>query len=283
MSVAGASEPSASAAQPSAAPFSFTADTVHSFPPAFLAFLRDNDIHVDNYRITDVPRYLRVSPRASLTQAELERQLGTSCEPVAWLPGYFRLRGDVKIATSDAYRAGHIYGIDVSSGAAVAALDPQPGEHVLDLCCAPGAKLCAIADAMGLRGSVTGVDVSAERLAACRTLCQKCGAPPPRPPPPPPLAPPPPAPPSAQPRPPPPGTASPTLGSSWATGEASASRRRAAHPRVSTADLRLLAKCQVSHAPTGRCLGFWFLSFLFAVPGTRTPLHGGGALHASAA
>ena len=164
-SVAGASQPSASAAQPSAAPFSFTADTVHSFPPAFLAFLRDNDIHVDNYRITDVPRYLRVSPRASLTQAELERQLGTSCEPVAWLPGYFRLRGDVKIATSDAYRAGHIYGIDVSSGAAVAALDPQPGEHVLDLCCAPGAKLCAIADAMGLRGSVTGVDVSAERLA----------------------------------------------------------------------------------------------------------------------
>ena len=160
-SLAGASEPSASAAQPSAAPFSFIADTVHSFPPAFLAFLRDNDIHVDNYRITDVPRYLRVSPRASLTQAELERQLGTSCEPVAWLSGYFRLRGDVKIATSDAYRAGHIYGIDVSSGAAVAALDPQPGEHVLDLCCAPGAKLCAIADAMGLRGSVTGVDVSA--------------------------------------------------------------------------------------------------------------------------
>ena len=33
-----------------------------------------------------------------------------------------------------------------------------------------------------------------------------------------------------------------------------------------TAALRLLAKCQVSHAPTGRCLGFWFLSFLFAVP-----------------
>jgi 16S rRNA C967 or C1407 C5-methylase (RsmB/RsmF family) len=32
-----------------------------------------------------------------------------------------------------------IYGIDASSGAAVVALDPQPGDNVLDLCCAPGA------------------------------------------------------------------------------------------------------------------------------------------------
>ena len=37
----------------------------------------------------------------SNAQAELERQLGTSCEPVDWLPGYFRLRGDVKIAGTD--------------------------------------------------------------------------------------------------------------------------------------------------------------------------------------
>ena len=55
------------------------------------------------------------------------------------------------------------------------ALDAKPGEHVLDLCCAPGAKLCAIADGMQLQGTVTGVDVSEERLAACRTLCLKYG------------------------------------------------------------------------------------------------------------
>ena len=130
-------------------PCPFTAETVESFPEAFLAFLRDNDIHIDNYRISDVPRFLRLSPRATLSRAELERQLGTSCEPVDWLPGYFRLRGDVKVAGTDAYRSGQVYGIDAASGAAVVALDPQPGEHVLDLCCAPGAKLCAIADAMG--------------------------------------------------------------------------------------------------------------------------------------
>ena len=162
-------------AKPAPHPFPFRADTVDSFPPAFLSFLERNGIHADNYRIVDVPRFVRLNPRATLCRAELERQLGTGCEPVPWLTDFYQLRGDVKIAGSDAYRAGIIYGIDVSSGAAVQALDPQPGEHVLDLCCAPGAKLCFIADRMGLTGSVTGVDVCAERLAACRTLCQKYG------------------------------------------------------------------------------------------------------------
>ncbi len=31
--------------------------------------------------------------------------------------------------------------MDASSGAAVVALDPRPGDHVLDLCCAPGKRL----------------------------------------------------------------------------------------------------------------------------------------------
>lgn len=39
-----------------------------------------------------------------------------------------------------------IYGIDASSGAAVMALNISPGDHVLDLCAAPGryffAQLC---------------------------------------------------------------------------------------------------------------------------------------------
>jgi 16S rRNA C967 or C1407 C5-methylase (RsmB/RsmF family) len=31
-----------------------------------------------------------------------------------------------------------IYGIDAASGAAILALDVRPGDHVLDLCAAPG-------------------------------------------------------------------------------------------------------------------------------------------------
>jgi hypothetical protein len=34
-----------------------------------------------------------------------------------------------------------VYGMDAASGAAVEALDLSPGDHVLDLCAAPGSPL----------------------------------------------------------------------------------------------------------------------------------------------
>ena len=107
------------------APFYWTDAVARDFPPAFVAFLKANDIHPDNYAVHDVPRYVRVSPRQaeSLRQPELERQLGAAVEPVEWLPGYFSVPSHVKIAGCDAYKAGQLYGIDVSSGAAVAAID----------------------------------------------------------------------------------------------------------------------------------------------------------------
>ena len=90
---------------------------------------------------------------------------------------------------SPLYTEGHVFGIDVSSGAAVHVLGVQPTDHVLDLCCAPGAKLCMLSKLTGGAcasipivqisycvaggGSVTGVDVSMERLSSCRTLVDK--------------------------------------------------------------------------------------------------------------
>ena len=93
---------------------------------------------------------------------------------------------------------------------AVSVLDPQPGDVVLDLCCAPGAKLCMISDMVcpaspppaaqqaedasavgcdkyqnvscagedcmqraGDVGYVVGVDVSRQRLATCRSLLKR--------------------------------------------------------------------------------------------------------------
>jgi 16S rRNA C967 or C1407 C5-methylase (RsmB/RsmF family) len=106
---------------------------------------------------------------------------------------FFKLDAAAPMSSLPCYKDGSVYGIDLSSAAAVAALDVQPHHHVLDLCCAPGAKLALIFDrmwAMYLKqnpafdtsvepkqapfdGTVTGVDVSAHRLQACRSLCQK--------------------------------------------------------------------------------------------------------------
>jgi 16S rRNA C967 or C1407 C5-methylase (RsmB/RsmF family) len=147
------------------------------FPPAFRAFLAENGISVDNYALSsEVLRYVRVNPRSEPSAVSAERLrelLGDTCAPVPWLPGFFSLSSGVKIASSSLYTDSHIYGIDAASGAAVTALDAREGESVLDLCCAPGAKLCMLAEAVGPTGSVTGVDVAAHRLAACRTMCTK--------------------------------------------------------------------------------------------------------------
>lgn len=80
--------------------------------------------------------------------------------PVPWLPEFYALPGHAKIRYAPSFAAHAVYGIDASSGAAVAALDPRPGDAVIDLCCAPGAKLAMIADRMQRQGSLTGVDVS---------------------------------------------------------------------------------------------------------------------------
>jgi len=61
----------------------------------------------------------------------------------------------------------------VSSGAVVRALNCHPGHHILDLCCAPGSKLCMLGDEINHTGSLTGVDVSKERLSTCKTVLRK--------------------------------------------------------------------------------------------------------------
>jgi SAM-dependent methyltransferase len=75
--------------------------------------------------------------------------------------------------------------MDITSGIAVYALELSPTDQVLDLCCAPGAKLCLIAEQLANTspsstkgiGTVTGVDISSHRIATCRSLLRKYPAP----------------------------------------------------------------------------------------------------------
>ncbi|KAL9461756.1 hypothetical protein AB3S75_004702 [Citrus x aurantiifolia] len=143
-------------------------------PEAFLDFLKENGLDPSVYSAADsTPRYIRLKTGNQADLEEIEAELKCKLEKVVWLSGFYSLPPDIKIATSMAYKQGKIYGIDAASGAAVSALNISAGDHVLDLCAAPGAKLCMILDIIGDSGSVTGVDVARHRLAACRTLLQK--------------------------------------------------------------------------------------------------------------
>ncbi|KAI8596923.1 S-adenosyl-L-methionine-dependent methyltransferase [Dissophora ornata] len=168
--------------------------SLDNLPAEFVAFLTKNEIDPAIYTVTDLPRYVRFNPdpHHTITPEALEHELGTKVEPVPGLEAFCRLSGHVKLRNTQAYIDGRIFGMDLSSGIAVYALDVQPGDHVLDICCAPGAKLCMIAGLltnsghvrsdrnregnqlrMDLTGTVTGVDISVHRLSTCRSLLKR--------------------------------------------------------------------------------------------------------------
>jgi 16S rRNA (cytosine967-C5)-methyltransferase len=61
------------------------------------------------------------------------------------------------------------------SATAVAVLDPQPGEHVLDLCAGPGIKTGQIAERMGDRGEVISVESDPQRAAEVADQARRLG------------------------------------------------------------------------------------------------------------
>jgi 16S rRNA (cytosine967-C5)-methyltransferase len=62
------------------------------------------------------------------------------------------------------------------SAAVVEVLDPQPGEHVLDLCAGPGTKTGQIVARMGDRGELVSVEADPERAAEVAGQAQRLGA-----------------------------------------------------------------------------------------------------------
>lgn len=184
-------------------------------------------------------RFVRLNPRfdKATTLTRLKAEVARDPYPlsVPWLSladadeksgtassYFYALPSDFAIQTSECFQTGRIYGQDVSSGAAVAALmtdryDQQQqqqfhgaGSHeggeaqsavasspaetegkplrVLDICSAPGLKLCMIADLLSTQYSlkrqeegqqsepqhtVVGVDVSEQRMAVCKRIVHK--------------------------------------------------------------------------------------------------------------
>jgi 16S rRNA (cytosine967-C5)-methyltransferase len=69
--------------------------------------------------------------------------------------------------------AGHFTVQDEASQLVVGLLDPQPGERVLDTCAAPGGKATAIAERVGMKGSVLALDRHPGRLDLVRRAARR--------------------------------------------------------------------------------------------------------------
>lgn len=76
---------------------------------------------------------------------------------------------------TDAYKEGRFHVQDLSSQLCCAALDPQEGNTVLDLCSAPGGKTFTIAELMNNKGKVMAFDLHANRVRLIKSGAERLG------------------------------------------------------------------------------------------------------------
>ncbi len=84
--------------------------------------------------------------------------------------------GPLGDAGTAAIASGRAVGQSRASAAAVALLDPRPGERVLDLCAGPGLKTTQIASRMENRGEIRSLELRPERARQVRDLAARMGA-----------------------------------------------------------------------------------------------------------
>lgn len=106
----------------------------------------------------------------------MAKRMGWDLSPIAWEDnGFFIDREDHSIALGKTMEhfLGLFYIQEASSMAPVRALDPQPGETVLDMSSAPGSKTTQMSCLMGNAGLIVANDVSAQRTKATVTNIER--------------------------------------------------------------------------------------------------------------
>jgi 16S rRNA (cytosine967-C5)-methyltransferase len=125
---------------------------------------------------------MRTSLLSTTREAELERLREAGVEArapeAAWplaAPESIAIAGRTGEAVPSAVAAGSLTPQSRGSSAVVEVLDPQEGEHVLDLCAGPGIKTGQIAARMGDRGEVISVELDPTRAAEVAAQARRLG------------------------------------------------------------------------------------------------------------
>ena len=138
----------------------YGADTAEAILSAALGhapiFLRVNTLKTDSGSLIDTLAAEGIEAASGPTQNSLVVSGGDLTATRAYADGLFHVQ-------------------DLSGQQAVALLDPQPGERILDVCAAPGGKSFTLAQHMGDRGEVVSCDLHAGRLGLIHSGAERLG------------------------------------------------------------------------------------------------------------
>ena len=117
---------------------------------------------------------LRINTQRITVEAFRERlrEAGIPHDPSPDLDDFVRMRHLQPLLHTGLLEEGWCAVQDESAGLVVRLLDPQPGDHVLDLCAAPGGKALYAAIRMHDTGRVQAVDVNPQRLGLVRQAAE---------------------------------------------------------------------------------------------------------------
>lgn len=107
---------------------------------------------------------------------QIASQLAVASHPVPGLSEGLVLDGPLDIHGSELFAAGAVIPQSRASMVVARAVDPHPGERVLDLCAAPGGKTTHLAALAGDRAEIVAVERHAGRAGALASTCERMRA-----------------------------------------------------------------------------------------------------------
>lgn len=142
---------------------------IKTLPAAFLDRMKEmlGDDYENFFKSYENPRTfgLRVNT-AKISCEDFEKLAPFPIEKIPWVDNGYFYQEETRPARCPYYQAGLYYLQEPSAMTPASRLPVKPGEHVLDLCAAPGGKATALGAALAGQGLLVANDISTSRARA---------------------------------------------------------------------------------------------------------------------